>query len=99
MTSYPNLIPLSRSEVVGIVDAVEPYQFDRIYGGWWGRAVASGGKESVRTSARRYIEHARLGATLTVELPSGEATATVVRKPFIPKSWPGITNRRLGGDP
>ena len=57
MTSYPNLIPLSRSEVVGIVDAVEPYLFDRIYGGWWGRAVASGGKESVRSSARRYIKH------------------------------------------
>ena len=57
MTSYPNLIPLSRSEVVGIVDAVEPYQFDRIYGGWWGRAVASDGKEAIRFSARRYIEH------------------------------------------
>jgi hypothetical protein len=57
MTSYPNLIPLSTPEVVGIVDAVEPYEFDRIYGGWWGRAVASGGKESVRTSAKRYIDH------------------------------------------
>ena len=57
MTSYPNMIPLSRSEIVGIVEAVEPYQFDRIYGGWWERTVASGGKEAVRTSARRYIEH------------------------------------------
>ena len=57
MTSYPNLIPLSRSEVVGILDAVEPYQFDRIYGAWWGRGVASGGKEAVRISARRYIDH------------------------------------------
>jgi hypothetical protein len=57
MTSYPNLVPLSKSQVCGIVDAVEPFQFDRIYGGWWGRNVASSGKETVRASARRYIEH------------------------------------------
>ncbi len=57
MTSYPNLVPLSKSEVVRIVDAVEPLPFDRIYGGWWGRNVLSGGKEAVRASARRYIQH------------------------------------------
>ena len=57
MTSYPNLIPLSIPEVVTIVDAVEPYRFDRIYGGWWGRAVAIGGNEAVRISAERYIDH------------------------------------------
>jgi hypothetical protein len=56
MTSYPNLIPLSADEVQGIVDAVEPYEFDRIYGGWWGRIVASGAKEAVRRSAERYIK-------------------------------------------
>ena len=55
MNSYPNLIPLSASEVRGIVDAVEPYEYERIYGGWWGRAVKDGAKEAVRNSAERYI--------------------------------------------
>ena len=57
MTSYPNLIPLSAPEIERIVEAVEPYEFDRIYGGWWGRNVIEGGKEAVRRSASRYIEH------------------------------------------
>lgn len=59
MTSYPNLIPLSAAEVRGIVSAVEPYDFDRIYGGWWRRNVMSGAKEAVRRSAERYIRHIR----------------------------------------
>ncbi|RUA01817.1 MAG: hypothetical protein DSY88_08380 [Candidatus Poseidoniales archaeon] len=57
MTNYPNLIPMSESKIKKIVDAVEPYEFDRIYGGWWDRNVMSGAKDSVRDSARRYIEH------------------------------------------
>ena len=57
MTSYPNLIPMSESKVQGILDAVEPYEFDRIYGGWWGRNVMSGAKEAVRRSAERYVQH------------------------------------------
>ena len=57
MTSYPNLIPMSEKKVSNILAAVEPYEFDRIYGGWWGRNVLSGGKEAVRRSAERYVEH------------------------------------------
>lgn len=57
MTSYPNLIPLSEPEVGKIVDAVNPYEFDRIYGGWWRRNVMSNGKAAVRESARRYVRH------------------------------------------
>ena len=57
MTSYPNLIPMSAEKIEKIVDAVEPYEFDRIYGGWWGRNVMSGGKEAVRRSASRYVRH------------------------------------------
>jgi len=57
MTSYPNLIPMSEAKVKAILDAVEPYEFDRIYGGWWGRNVMSGAKEAVRRSAERYIQH------------------------------------------
>ncbi len=55
MYSYPNLIPLPASRVQAIADALEPYEFDRIYGGWWDRAVAENAKEAVRRSARRYI--------------------------------------------
>lgn len=55
MNSYPNMIPLSAGEVQRIVDAVEPYEFDRIYGGWWGRIVKTGAKDAVRLSAERYI--------------------------------------------
>ena len=57
MTSYPNLIPMSAEKVTGIVTAVEPYDFDRIYGGWWGRNVVSGAKDAVRRSAQRYVTH------------------------------------------
>ena len=57
MTSYPNLIPLRTDEIQTIVAAVEPYEFDRMYGGWWGRNVMSGAKDAVRRSADRYIHH------------------------------------------
>ena len=57
MTSYPNLIPLSPNKVTAIVYAVEPYAFDRIYGGWWQRIVSTGAKEAVRRSADRYVRH------------------------------------------
>ena len=39
MRSYPNLIPLSAAAVRRIVAAVEPFAFDRIYGGWWDYVV------------------------------------------------------------
>ena len=55
MYSYPNLIPLPAGEVERIVAAVEPFEFERIYGAWWERVVAWDGKEAVRRSARRYI--------------------------------------------
>jgi hypothetical protein len=57
MTSYPNLIPLSPAEVRGIVAAVAPHRFERIYGGWWDHTVIEGGQVAVRDSAERYIRH------------------------------------------
>lgn len=59
MTSYPNLIPMSAGEVESIVAAIEPYAFDRIYGGWWGRNIMFDAKAAVRRSADRYIRHIR----------------------------------------
>lgn len=56
MRSYPNLIPLSAVKVKQIVSAIEPYAFDRIYGGWWQTVVEKEGQAAVAKSAARYIE-------------------------------------------
>lgn len=55
MYSYPNLIPLPASKVQRIVDAVDPFDFDRIYGAWWGKVVRANAKAAVLHSAERYI--------------------------------------------
>lgn len=55
MRSYPNRIPLPASEVRKIVKAIRPFPFDRVYGGWWDRVMATGGIEAVERSARRYL--------------------------------------------
>jgi hypothetical protein len=55
MYSFPNFIPLGASAVKRIVAAVEPFDFDAIYGGWFGRNVATGAKRALRRSAERYI--------------------------------------------
>lgn len=55
MRSYPNQIPLPEPVVRGIVDAIQPYPFDRIYGGWWDSVVQGDAKAAVERSAARYI--------------------------------------------
>jgi hypothetical protein len=59
MYSYPNMIPLNTKAVQRIVDSVEPYNFDRIYGGWWDLIVKSDAKAAVKRSAERYIQAIR----------------------------------------
>jgi glyoxylase-like metal-dependent hydrolase (beta-lactamase superfamily II) len=59
MRSYPNYIPLPRSALDGIVRALEPYDFDRIHGGWWELTVERDAKEAVRRSAERYVRWIR----------------------------------------
>lgn len=56
MYSYPNLIPLSASDVRRIVDAVTPFAFDRIYGAFWGRVVKEDARTVVEKSASRYLQ-------------------------------------------
>jgi hypothetical protein len=46
MYSYPNLIPLDPESVQNIVRILEPWSFDRIYGAFPKRTVASEGKDS-----------------------------------------------------
>jgi hypothetical protein len=55
MRSYPNLIPLSAQAVRRIVDAVQPYAFDRIYGAFTGRTVMQDAKAALARSADRYV--------------------------------------------
>jgi hypothetical protein len=55
MFSYPNYIPLGARDVRRIVDALEPFEFDQIYGAWFGQNIAQGAKAAVRYSAARYI--------------------------------------------
>jgi hypothetical protein len=55
MRSYPNYIPLPASAVERIVDVVEPFAFDRIYGAWPGFEIRGDGKGVVKRSAERYI--------------------------------------------
>jgi glyoxylase-like metal-dependent hydrolase (beta-lactamase superfamily II) len=62
MYSYPNLIPLDAGAVRRIVAAVDPWPFARIYSSWPDSVVSTGGKEAVRRSAERYIEHIGAGA-------------------------------------
>src|SRR5207302_9811162 len=55
MRSYPNYIPLPAEAVRGIVEAVRPLQFDRIYAGWSGDDLLEGAKDAVERSAARYV--------------------------------------------
>jgi len=59
MYSYPNYIPLSPVMVRGIVDRLQPYEFDRIYGAFPHRTVAHDGKAAVQRSADRYMRALR----------------------------------------
>jgi hypothetical protein len=56
MRSYPNLIPLSAKQVTGIAAALEPFAFDTIYGHFFDRVVASGGKRTLEISVKRYVD-------------------------------------------
>ena len=55
MYSYPNYIPLDAAAVRRIADIVAPLAFDRIYGAWWGRNIATGAKAAFDASVGRYL--------------------------------------------
>jgi hypothetical protein len=38
-----------------IAGVVEPFAFDRIYGAWWGRNIATGAKAAFAASVARYL--------------------------------------------
>ncbi|HLK49624.1 MAG TPA: hypothetical protein VKT49_15885 [Bryobacteraceae bacterium] len=55
MYSYPNYIPLAPAAVSRIAAILRPYPFDRIYGAFPHRTVASEGNASLERSAERYL--------------------------------------------
>lgn len=54
--SAPNRLPMPEREVRGIADALEPFEFDRIYAGWWNPVLRRDAKRILAASTRRYIE-------------------------------------------
>ncbi|MCK7627802.1 MBL fold metallo-hydrolase [Streptomyces sp. RS10V-4] len=58
MYSIPNFIPERPRTIRRALSLVEPYEFARIYGAFWGRVVTDGGSAAVRRSADRYLRFA-----------------------------------------
>jgi hypothetical protein len=59
MYSYPNLIPLGPAALERISATAAGLEFDRIYGAWWDREIATGARAAVARSARRYLDRIR----------------------------------------
>jgi glyoxylase-like metal-dependent hydrolase (beta-lactamase superfamily II) len=55
MYSYPNDIPLGAAAVRRIAEVIAPLAFDRIYGAWWDRNIASQAKAAFDASVARYL--------------------------------------------
>jgi glyoxylase-like metal-dependent hydrolase (beta-lactamase superfamily II) len=55
MYSYPNYIPLGPAAVRHIATAIEPLEFDRVYGAWWERNIMSDGRAAFDRSVLRYL--------------------------------------------
>jgi hypothetical protein len=60
MYSYPNYLPLSEVSVNRIVAALEPLQFEKLFGAWPGFVVEADAKSVVRRSAERYLDALRV---------------------------------------
>ena len=52
--SFPNLIPLDPASVQSLHDALEPWEFDVIHGGWWDQSIPSDAKRVLAASVQRY---------------------------------------------
>src|SRR6516225_7190263 len=55
MRSYPNFIPLSAPAVHKIGAALKPFAFETIYGHYFDRVIATGGKSVLEASVARYV--------------------------------------------
>jgi hypothetical protein len=59
MYSYPNYIPLPRSAIETIVRAIEPFEFERVYGAFWDTVIERDGKAAIMRSVQRYLRAIR----------------------------------------
>jgi hypothetical protein len=50
---------LSASAIERIVQAVEPFEYDRMYGAFWEMVIDRDGKAVVKRSAERYLRAIR----------------------------------------
>jgi len=55
MRSYPNLIPLAAAAIDRILETLDEFSFDQIYGGWWKANMLAHAKTAVARSAERYL--------------------------------------------
>ena len=55
MRSFPNLIPLGPAALRRILERIEPFSFDQIYGAWWEANILSDAKAAVVRSVQRYL--------------------------------------------
>jgi glyoxylase-like metal-dependent hydrolase (beta-lactamase superfamily II) len=55
MRSFPNLIPLGPAALRRILERIEPFSFDQIYGAWWEANILSDAKAAVARSVQRYL--------------------------------------------
>jgi len=55
MRSYPNLIPLGPAAIHRILETIEPFAFEQVYGAWWKANVLVDAKTGVWRSAERYL--------------------------------------------
>ena len=55
MRSYPNLSPLGPTAIHRILETIEPFAFEQIYGAWWKANVLADAKAAVARSAERYL--------------------------------------------
>lgn len=53
MHSVPNFIRERPAAVRRALARIEPFTFERVYGGFWGRIVRTGGTDAIRRSAER----------------------------------------------
>ena len=59
MRSYPNCIPLGAAAIDRILNTIEPFSFDHIYGAWWNANILVDAKAAVARSAERYLRAIR----------------------------------------
>jgi len=55
MRSYPNYIPVGPATVRQIIALLEPYQFEQIFGAWFGQNIMKDAKQAFQYSAERYL--------------------------------------------